>query len=69
MIAAVAGATLATAETPSGQSSTATVIETSYETRFQLDLHVPDAVLTPFPLPGWVLNTATPSTSIRSPRD
>jgi len=60
MILAVAGAALARAQTaPSGQPSTGTVIENSYETRFQLDLSVPDAVLTPYLSPGWVLNTAT----------
>jgi len=59
MIVAVAGAVLATAQTPSGEPSTGTVIENSYEARFQLDLSVPDAVLTSYIPPGWVLNTAT----------
>src|SRR5712691_7281994 len=60
ILLAVAGAALATAQTPpSGQLSTATVIENSYETRFQLDLNVSDAVLTPYLPPEWVLNTAT----------
>ena len=46
IILAVTGAALATAQTlPLGQPSTATVIENIFETRFQLDLNVPDAVL------------------------
>src|ERR1700733_14784471 len=39
----------ATAETP---------VESSLETRFQLDLHVPDAVLNAFLPPGWMPNIA-----------
>lgn len=36
-----------------------TVIESSSEVRFQLDLHVPDAALTPLLPPGFTLNVAT----------
>ena len=36
-----------------------TVVETSSEIRFQLDLHVPDAALTPLLPPGFTLNVAT----------
>src|SRR5205085_1419759 len=36
-----------------------TVVETSSEVRFQLDLHVPDAALTPMLPPGFTLNVAT----------
>jgi len=36
-----------------------TVVETSSEIRFQLDLHVPDAALTPMLPPGFTLNVAT----------
>ncbi len=36
-----------------------TVVESSSEVRFQLDLHVPDAALTPFLPPGFTMNVAT----------
>lgn len=36
-----------------------TVVESSSEVRFQLDLHVPDAALTPLLPPGFTLNVAT----------
>src|SRR5205085_12357807 len=36
-----------------------TVVETSSEVRFQLDLHVPDAALTPLLPAGFTLNVAT----------
>src|SRR5436190_14714769 len=36
-----------------------TIIEYSSEARFQLDLHVPDAVLQTFLPPGWMPNIAT----------
>ena len=36
-----------------------TPIESSSEIRFQLDLHVPDAALTPFLPPGFAMNVAT----------
>ncbi len=35
-----------------------TLVETSAEVRFQLDLHVPDAALTPLLPPGFTLNVA-----------
>jgi hypothetical protein len=43
------------AETPAGSSP----IESSMETRFQLDLHVPDAALQALLPPGWKSNIAT----------
>ena len=36
-----------------------TLVENSVETQFQLDLHVPDAVLASFLPPGWTSNVAT----------
>ena len=36
-----------------------TLVEYSAETRFQLDLHVPDAALSPFLPTGWTMNVAT----------
>ena len=36
-----------------------TPIESSSEVRFQLDLHVPDAALTPYLPPGFTMNVAT----------
>jgi hypothetical protein len=44
-----------------GASSAAaqTLVESSSEVRFQLDLHVPDAALTPLLPPGFSLNVAT----------
>src|SRR5437870_3981936 len=35
-----------------------TLVEYSSEARFQLDLHVPDAALTPFLPQGWTMNVA-----------
>ena len=35
------------------------MVENSFESRFQLDLHVPDAVLATFLPPGWTPNIAT----------
>src|SRR5438105_9453904 len=40
-------------------SSAETMVEYSSEARFQLDLHVPDAVLKSFLPPGWMPNIAT----------
>jgi hypothetical protein len=40
-------------------ASAETLVETSAETRFQLDLHVPDAALQSFLPPGWTPNVAT----------
>lgn len=39
--------------------SAQTLLENSSEVRFQLDLHVPDAALTPLLPPGFTLNVAT----------
>jgi hypothetical protein len=36
-----------------------TPLESSVETRFQLDVHLPDSALTPFLPAGWSLNVAT----------
>ncbi len=36
-----------------------TMVEYSSEARFQLDLHVPDAVIKGFLPPGWTMNIAT----------
>ncbi len=51
----VAGALAAVAVPAQAQ----TVLESSSEVRFQLDLHVPDAALTPFLPPGFTMNVAT----------
>ena len=51
----VAGAVAAAAT----QASAQTPVESSSEIRFQLDLHVPDAALTPFLPPGFTMNVAT----------
>jgi hypothetical protein len=40
------------------QTYAETPVESSLETRFQLDLHVPDAVLNAFLPPGWMPNIA-----------
>lgn len=40
------------------QANAETPVESSLETRFQLDLHVPDAVLNAFLPPGWMPNIA-----------
>jgi len=40
------------------QANAETLVESSLETRFQLDLHVPDAVLNAFLPPGWMPNIA-----------
>jgi hypothetical protein len=40
------------------QANAETPIESSMETRFQLDLHVPDAILNAFLPPGWMPNIA-----------
>ena len=50
------GALLALA---TGQLHAQTPVESSAEVRFQLDLHVPDAALTPFLPPGFTMNVAT----------
>jgi hypothetical protein len=44
---------------PGGPVAAQTVVESSSEIRFQLDLHVPDAALTPLLPPGFTLNVAT----------
>jgi len=41
-----------------GRANAQTVVESSLETRFQLDLHVPDAVLNAFLPSGWSPNIA-----------
>lgn len=50
VVALAAGASAASAQT---------LVENSSEVRFQLDLHVPDAALTPLLPPGFTLNVAT----------
>jgi hypothetical protein len=40
------------------QANAETPVESSLETRFQLDLHVPDAVVNAFLPPGWMPNIA-----------
>jgi hypothetical protein len=42
-----------------GSASAEKLTEYSAETRFQLDLRVPDAALAPFLPPGWTLNVST----------
>ncbi len=42
-----------------GGATAQTLVETSSETRFQLDLHVPDAALAAFLPAGWTPNVAT----------
>ena len=42
-----------------GYAIAETLVETSSETRFQLDLHVPDAALAAFLPAGWTSNAAT----------
>src|ERR1700686_5687717 len=42
-----------------GYAVAETLVETSSETRFQLDLHVPDAALASFLPAGWTSNAAT----------
>jgi hypothetical protein len=42
-----------------GYAIAETLVETSAETRFQLDLHVPDAALATFLPTGWTSNAAT----------
>src|SRR5438876_6258927 len=42
-----------------GTARAQTPLESSLETRFQLDLHVTDAALAPFLPTGWTLNVAT----------
>src|SRR4051812_2721370 len=52
---------LVIAQAPAAPQATATagtVVETSSETRFQLDLHVPDAALAAYLPPGWASNVA-----------
>jgi hypothetical protein len=44
---------------PVSQAGAQTVVEHSGETRFQLDVHVPDAVLASYLPPGWSPNVAT----------
>ena len=41
-----------------GYAGAETMVEYSSEARFQLDLHVPDAVLQSFLPPGWTPNIA-----------
>ena len=54
------GASLATAQTPPAQPPTAgTMVESSNEARFQLDLRVPEAALAAYLPPGWTPNVAT----------
>ena len=40
-------------------SSAQNIVESSNETRFQLDLHVPEAALAMYLPPGWTSNAAT----------
>jgi hypothetical protein len=42
-----------------GYANAETLVESSLETRFQLDLHVSDAALKPFLPSGWTMNVAT----------
>ncbi len=42
----------------SSQTQAQTIVESSVEARFQVDLHVPDAALKPFLPEGWSLNVA-----------
>src|ERR1700686_5002486 len=42
-----------------GYANAETLVESSSETRFQLDLHVSDAALKPFLPAGWTMNVAT----------
>src|ERR1700726_4187697 len=42
-----------------GYANADTLLESSVETRFQLDLHVSDAALKPFLPAGWTMNVAT----------
>ena len=44
---------------PTGYARAETMVERSAETRFQLDLQVPDAAVTAFLPAGWTLNVAT----------
>ena len=54
------GASLAAAQTPPAQPPTSgTMVESSNEARFQLDLRVPEAVLAAYLPPGWTPNVAT----------
>jgi hypothetical protein len=46
------------AQTPPAPASTGKLIEFSNEARFQLDVQVPEAALTPFLPPGWKFNIA-----------
>jgi len=46
-----------------GHANAQTVVETSFETRFQLDLHVPDAALASFLPTGWTANPSTQGAS------
>jgi hypothetical protein len=46
-----------------GHANAQTVVETSFETRFQLDLHVPDAALATFLPAGWTANPSTQGAS------
>ena len=46
-----------------GHANAQTVVETSFETRFQLDLHVPDAALATFLPTGWTANPSTQGAS------
>lgn len=54
LLLAAAAALLA----PGQRASAQTLVENSAEVRFQLDLHVPDAALTPLLPPGFTLNVA-----------
>src|ERR1035437_6928328 len=47
----------------SGHANAQTLVETSFETRFQLDLHVPDAALATFLPAGWTANPSTQGAS------
>jgi hypothetical protein len=63
-----AASTLAVAMGASAQPQT--VVESSAETRFQLDLAVPKAARDPLLLPGFTMNVATHEREgLQSPRD
>jgi hypothetical protein len=59
LAAIVGGVGLVSAQTaPAPAPAAGTMVEYSSETRFQLDLHVPDAALAPYLPAGWTPNVA-----------
>jgi hypothetical protein len=58
-ILAIATGSVMALAAPAAPAHAQTPIESSSEVRFQLDLQVPDAALTPLLPPGWSLNVAT----------